>query len=84
MPPKFTPQQVPQKAKNFKSAALHFASYLKRFLPIMAVAVLLAIGGTIISIITPDKLGEIITMISKDLFAVSQGLKTEINVITRG
>ena len=84
MPPKFTPPRAPEKAKSFKTSALHLAKYLKRYLPAMVVAVIFAVSATVINIISPDKLGDITTMISKDLVAVSQGLKTKIDVIAIG
>ena len=84
MPPKFTPTRAPEKAKNFKTSALHLAKYLKRYLPAMVVAVIFAVSATVINIISPDKLGDITTMISKDLVAISQGLKTKIDVIAIG
>jgi len=80
--PRFSPHgnQPHSKAKNFKTSALSLIRYIKKFIPALVIAILCAISATIINIISPEKLGDITTMISNDLIAISQGKITSINL----
>ena len=58
-----------EKAKNFKKSMGGLLNYIKKYIPLMVVALIMAVGAVILNIITPDKLGSITTQIENDLKA---------------
>ncbi len=57
-------QSPPQKAKNFKKSLANLFKYLKSFMPLIIVSVVLVIASTIIRLIGPNKLGSLTNLIS--------------------
>lgn len=57
-----------EKADNFGKAIGKLASYCKKYIPAIAVAIILAIAGSILNIIGPGKLSEITDLITEGMF----------------
>ena len=53
-----------EKAKNFSKAISQLVKYCKRSLPIILVALVLAIGGSVLNVIGPDYLSQITNLIT--------------------
>lgn len=63
----------PQKAKDLKGTWIKLLKYSKSYVVFMIIAVICAIGGTVFTILGPDKLREITN-------AIMQGIMTEIDL----
>lgn len=63
----------PQKAKDLKGTWIKLLKYSKSYVAFMIIAVICAIGGTVFTILGPDKLKEITN-------AIMQGIMTEIDL----
>lgn len=63
-------QGLIEKPKSFWGTMLKLARYCKSYLPVMIVALITAIGGTVLQIIGPDKLKDLTNEISKGLPAL--------------
>lgn len=57
-----------EKAGNFRKAIGELASYCKKYIPAIALAIVLAIAGSILNIIGPGKLSDITDLITEGLF----------------
>ena len=57
-----------EKAGDFGKAIGELASYCKKYIPAIAVAIVLAIAGSILNIIGPGKLSDITNLITEGLF----------------
>lgn len=55
------------KAKNFGKSVKQLALYIKSYLPVIIIAIILAVTATIFNIIGPDKLSDMTNMITKGL-----------------
>ncbi|WP_435922018.1 ABC transporter ATP-binding protein [Paenibacillus sp. DYY-L-2] len=55
------------KAKNFGKSVKQLALYIKSYLPVIIIAIVLAVTATIFNIIGPDKLSDMTNMITKGL-----------------
>lgn len=64
------------KAKNFKKSIGKLLGYCKKYLPLIAAALVLAVTGTIFSLIGPNKLKDI-TNIIQEGFMSPQGVDTD-------
>lgn len=62
-----------EKAKDFKKAVLQLIVYCKRSLPVMVIAVILAVAGSVLNVIGPNYIMEITNQIK-------MGLKTGIDI----
>lgn len=67
------PGGVVEKAKNFKSTWIKLIAYCRRYLPVVAAALILAVIGTIFQIIGPDKIKDITNEISNGLPGLVDG-----------
>ena len=56
-----------EKANDFSGAIRRLAAYSRRYLPVIAVAVLLAVVGTVCNVIGPDYLARITNLITEGL-----------------
>ena len=63
----------PQKAKDLKGTWIKLLKYSKSYVAFMIIAVICAIGGTVFTILGPDKLKEITN-------AIMQGIMTKIDL----
>ena len=70
------------KAKNFKSAIKRLFKELKRFRIMIAIALILAVLGAILSILAPNKLSDLTDEISKGLVINQDNLEILINKIS--
>ncbi len=61
-----------QKAKNFKKSLGKLLIYIKPFLPMIIISVLLAIGGTILTIYAPKYLTKISKLLELKSYTISQ------------
>ncbi|WP_418223455.1 ABC transporter ATP-binding protein [Clostridium isatidis] len=66
-------QGKPQKAKDLKGTWIKLLKYSKAYIVFIIIAIICAIGGTVFTIIGPDKLKEITNVIM-------EGVMTEINL----
>lgn len=57
------------KTKTFKKSIAKLITYCKKYLPIIILAIILAIAGTILTLVGPDKLGELTNKISQGIFS---------------
>ena len=57
-----------EKAKNSKAAFNNLHLYLKKHIPAIVISLIMGMAGSIISVIGPDKLSDIVNEISKGLF----------------
>ena len=57
-----------EKAKNSKAAFNNLHLYLKKHVPAIVISLIMGMAGSIISVIGPDKLSDIVNEISKGLF----------------
>lgn len=64
-----------EKAKNFKSAIKRLFRELRGFKVLILIALILAVAGSILSILTPDKLSELTDEISTGLVVNQENLK---------
>jgi ABC-type multidrug transport system, ATPase and permease components len=62
-----------EKPKNFKTTMVKLLDYCKKYLPIIIIALIAAIAGTILQIIGPDKLKDLTNEIMKGLPAMIKG-----------
>ncbi|MGN1298736.1 MAG: ABC transporter ATP-binding protein [Candidatus Scatovivens sp.] len=67
------PNRVAEKPKNFKMAIKKLVFYLKRFIPFIIIALVLAALSSVFSIIGPNKLSDLTD-------TITQGLMTGINL----
>jgi len=77
--PKNAPMMGPppaEKAKNFKEAIKRLFSELKGFKVLIIIALTLAILGSVLSIVAPDKLSELTDEISEGLVVDTENLQT--------
>ena len=77
--PKNGPMMGPppaEKAKNFKEAIKRLFSELKGFKVLIIIALTLAILGSVLSIVAPDKLSELTDEISEGLVVDTENLQT--------
>ncbi len=58
---------VPQKAKNMKKSFGRLLKYLKTFMPLIIVSMVLIIASTVIRLVGPNKLGDLTNLISDSL-----------------
>lgn len=58
-----------EKANNFGKAIRELASYCRKYIPAIIVAIVLAVAGSILNIIGPGKLSDITDLITEGLFA---------------
>lgn len=70
------PNMVGEKAKDFKGSIKRLVQELKRFHILIAIALILAIAGSILSIFTPNILSDLTDEISKGLVINSENLTT--------
>ncbi len=63
-----------EKPKSFKGTMKKLVGYCRRYLPAIAVSLLLAAAATILQIIGPDKLKELTNEIGKGLPALINGI----------
>lgn len=61
-----------EKAKNFKKGFARLIKYIKPFLPIVILCVILAVGGTFLGIYAPKKLTELTTLLSGGTYTMDQ------------
>lgn len=61
------PMQITQKPKNFKKAIGNVLVYGKRFLPVMIFSVIFAIASSVLSVIGPNKLGDLSNVIKNTM-----------------
>lgn len=57
-----------EKANNFGKAIRELASYCRKYIPAIVVAIVLAVAGSILNIIGPGKLSDITDLITEGLF----------------
>lgn len=58
---------TPQKAKNMKKSFGRLLKYLKTFMPLIIVSMVLIIASTVIRLVGPNKLGDLTNLISDSL-----------------
>ncbi len=63
-----------EKSKNFKATMVRLLEYCKKYLPVIILALIAAIAGTVLQIVGPDKLKELTNEIMKGLPAVVEGI----------
>ena len=61
----FNHQPLPKEKLSFKKTWGKLLAYCKKYVPVISVALLFAVGGTIFTLISPDKLGEMTSVIEK-------------------
>ena len=85
--PRMKPAGAPQKAKDLKKSLLRLFRYLKSFMPLIIVSMVLIIANTIFRIIGPDKLADLTNILEKavpqfkDGVLVSMGTPFELSQI---
>nr|WP_312045700.1 ABC transporter ATP-binding protein [Anaerotignum sp.] len=62
-----------EKSKNFKATMVRLLEYSKRYLPVIILALIAAMAGTLLQIVGPDKLKELTNEIMKGLPALVEG-----------
>ena len=62
-----------EKPKNFKVTMVKLLGYCKKYLPIIVIALIAAVAGTILQIVGPDKLKDLTNEIMKGLPAMVNG-----------
>lgn len=62
-----------EKTKNFKATMVRLLEYSKRYLPVIILALIAAMAGTLLQIVGPDKLKELTNEIMKGLPALVEG-----------
>lgn len=58
-----------EKAKNFKATWVKLLRYCKNYWPVMLVALVCAVGGTVLTLLGPDKLSDLTNLIKNGLMA---------------
>ncbi len=58
---------TPQKAKNMKKSFGRLLKYLKTFMPLIIVSIILIIASTVIRLVGPNKLGDLTNLISDSI-----------------
>ena len=81
MGPGRRPQKI-EKAKDFKGAMKRLFSELKNYRILIAIALILAISGSILTIVTPNKLSDLTDKISEGLVVNKDNLETLTKEIT--
>ena len=76
--PRMMRGNVPQKAKNVKKSLIRLAKYIKSFIPLLIVALILVITSTVFRLIGPNKLSKITEIVSKALPMIDE---TTYNII---
>ena len=71
-----------EKAKNFKSAIVRLIKELKNFKVLIAISLILAALGSILTIVTPNKLSSLTDEISKGLVVDKENLETLTKTVT--
>ena len=74
------------KAKDFKKSLKRFFGYTKRHLPVVIIAILLAVASTVLTLLGPDKLSEITDTISapfKVLVNTGEWVGIDLNTILK-
>ncbi|MBE7082748.1 MAG: ABC transporter ATP-binding protein [Clostridiales bacterium] len=70
-----------QKPKNFKKSLKKLFSYLKTFLPVIIIALVLAVGASVLSVIGPKKLSAITGLIEDGLlFGIDTDAVTKVAI----
>lgn len=62
-------QMAPQKSKNFKKAWGDLLNYCKKFYGVIVISTLFAIGGTVLTLIGPNKVGDLTNIITSGMFS---------------
>ena len=60
-------QRAPEQSKDFVGAWKKLLSYCKKFLPAIIIALVCSIGGTVLTLIGPDKLGELTNLVKNGI-----------------
>lgn len=71
-----------EKAKNFKSAIVRLIKELKNFKVLIVISLILAALGSILTIVTPNKLSSLTDEISKGLVVDKENLETLTKTVT--
>lgn len=71
-----------EKAKNFKSAIVRLIKELKNFKVLIVISLILAALGSILTIVTPNKLSSLTDEISKGLVVDKENLETLTRIVT--
>lgn len=71
-----------EKAKNFKSAIVRLIKELKNFKVLIAISLILAALGSILTIVTPNKLSSLTDEISQGLIVDKENLETLTKTVT--
>lgn len=58
-----------EKPKNFKVSFIKLAKYMKRYLPAVVISVCLAVASTVLTLLGPDKIGEMSNVIQVGMFS---------------
>lgn len=80
------PVRSVNKAKDFKKSLKRFFGYTKRHLPVVIIAILLAVASTVLTLLGPDKLSEITDTISapfKVLVSTGEWVGIDLNSILK-
>ena len=73
---------IPEKSKNFSGSVKRLFSELSNFKIVIGIALILAVAGSILSIIAPDKLSKLTDEISKGLVVNKDNMATVTENIT--
>ena len=60
-------QRAPEQSKDFVGAWKKLLSYCKKFMPAIIIALVCSIGGTVLTLIGPDKLGELTNLVKNGI-----------------
>ena len=71
-----------ERAKNFKSAIVRLIKELKNFKVLIVISLILAALGSILTIVTPNKLSSLTDEISKGLVVDKENLETLTRIVT--
>ena len=82
--PKHTKNADFGKAKNFKKAMRDLVAYCKPYIAMIVIAFILAIAGTVLSLIGPNKLSEMTDIIQKGVFANIDVTQEELETLNTG
>jgi len=69
-----------EKPKNFKITMVKLLNYCRTYLPVIAIALIAAVAGTILQIVGPDKLKDLTNEIMKGLPALIDGMPVVGNI----
>jgi len=61
------PMQIVEKPKNFKKSIIDILKYCKSHLPIVIISLILAVIGAVLSLLWPNKLGDLTNVITNGL-----------------